>query len=75
MTEAGIPVTGKVVEDDGEVLGVVTALLNPDAIEYVARDEIVERVPSQLSPMPSGLLVTLKESEILDLLAFLQGDR
>jgi len=75
VTEAGIPVTGKVVEDDGEVLGVVTALLNPDAIEYVARDEIVERVPSQLSPMPSGLLVTLKESEILDLLAFLQGDR
>lgn len=75
VTEDGIPVTGKVVEDDGEFLGVVSALLNPDDVEYVAKDEIVERVPSQLSPMPSGLLVTLKEAEILDLLAFLQGER
>ena len=75
VTEDGVGVTGKVVEDDGEFLHVVTALLNPDDVELVAKDEVAERVPSRLSPMPSGLLVTLSEAEILDLLAFLQGER
>ena len=58
-------------EADGEV-HVLPVLLQPDEVEVLYADEIEERTPMKLSPMPTGLLVTLTEEEILDLLSFLQ---
>ena len=74
-TSDGIPIVGRVVGDDGEYLSIQTSLQDPESIEFLAKEEIEERVPSELSPMPTGLLVTLQRDEILDLLAFLEGPR
>ena len=43
----------------------------------VRRSEILSIEPSKVSPMPEGLLNSLKEEEILDLIAYLlsRGDR
>ena len=72
-TEDGVPVIGRVLEDDGENLHIVTALLNADDITILPKDEIVARHETRRSLMPSGLLVTLTAEEVLDLLRFLQS--
>jgi hypothetical protein len=46
-----------------------------DDLTVVDKHAVVDRWDTQLSPMPSGLLVTLTEEEILDLLAFLKEKR
>lgn len=49
-------------------------LLQPDAVRVtIAKEDIDERVPSTLSPMPSGLVKT--EQELRDLLAYLFSER
>ena len=50
---------------------------NPGAMANVRRSEILSIEPSKVSPMPEGLLNSLKEEEILDLIAYLlsRGDR
>jgi putative heme-binding domain-containing protein len=58
--------------------GSITLQANPLAPEdtvVLERSDIVDRSTSPLSPMPSGLLVTLSEEEILDLLRFVRNDR
>jgi hypothetical protein len=52
-------------------------MLNPNGIANVKRNDIDTMKPSKLSMMPTGLLDTLKEDEILDLMAYLlsRGDR
>ena len=63
---------GRIIEDDGDDLHIVTALLNPEEITLIAKDEIEEQVVLAQSPMPTGLLVTLDREEVLDLLCFVQ---
>lgn len=74
VTDDGVPVTGRVVEEGQESLQVVTALLAPEQITIVDKLDIKERITSPLSPMPSGLLSTFTEEEILDLLSFLEEE-
>jgi hypothetical protein len=54
-----------------------TDMLNPNGQVTVSRKNIDLMKPSKLSMMPAGLLDTLKEEEILDLMAYLlsRGDR
>ena len=54
-----------------------TDMLNPNAITQVDRNNIDSLKNSKLSMMPTGLFDTLKENEVLDLMAFLlsRGDR
>jgi putative heme-binding domain-containing protein len=66
-------VSGRLLSDDGEHLSVLPNLLEPDTVVTVPKDEIVETYDTALSPMPSGLLVTFDEEEILDLVSFLQS--
>ena len=68
----GTFMVGRVLEDDGQDLHVLETLLLPDEVTLIAKDEIVSQYDTKLSPMPSGLLVTLTVEEILDLLYFLQ---
>ena len=47
---------------------------HPHRLEVVPAPRIRSRTPQTLSPMPEGLLVTLSQEEILDLLAYLKSD-
>ena len=71
--KSGRVVTGRVVPGDYRLphLEVVTDLLVPDATIRIEKSDIVHRTAARVSAMPTGLLNTLREDEILDLLAFL----
>ena len=62
-----------IVKEDGAAVHVVTNLLQPNDVKVLAKDGIAARKPSELSPMPTGMLVTLQKDEILDLVAFLES--
>lgn len=69
-------VTGRIINLHGDTYHVNTDMLNPAGTVNVRRSEIEEMQPSAVSMMPAGLLDTLHEDEVLDLLAFLlsRGD-
>lgn len=75
----GRVVTGRIINLSGDGMTVNTDMLNPgrEGSESVRQSEIEEMQPSKTSMMPQGLLDTMNESEVLDLLAFLlsRGDR
>ena len=77
VTADGREITGRIVNLKGNVMMINTNMLDPNALEPVDRTRIEEQHPAKLSMMPTGLLNTLKEDEILDLLAYLlsRGDR
>jgi hypothetical protein len=62
-----------VVKEDAAAVHVVTNLLLPNEVRVLGKAKIAARKPSELSPMPTGLLVTLQREEILDLLAFVES--
>jgi putative heme-binding domain-containing protein len=77
VTRAGKVVVGRIVNLNGSKFQVNTDMADPNALTEVDRDEIEEMQPSKVSMMPQGLLDTLHEDEVLDLLAYLlsRGDR
>jgi putative heme-binding domain-containing protein len=62
--------TGTLVDEDDRVLVLSPNALAPELVRVEKRN-IEERQLSPTSPMPAGLLRTLNEEEILDLLAYL----
>lgn len=76
ITDDGKIVTGRIVNLAGDTYRINTNMLDPDALAIVDRKNIVEMVKSDISMMPQGLLNTLSEEEILDLMAYLlsRGD-
>ncbi|OYW20361.1 MAG: hypothetical protein B7Z55_07430 [Planctomycetales bacterium 12-60-4] len=77
LTEDGVSVTGRIVNLNGDTMKISTNMLNPDEQVTIDRRKIEEMFPSKTSMMPNGLLNTLKEDEILDLVAYAlsRGDR
>jgi putative heme-binding domain-containing protein len=77
VTADGKVVTGRVVNFHDNEVQVNTNMLDPNAIEKIDRRDIEEMSAAETSMMPSGLLNTLNEEELLDLMAFLlsRGDR
>jgi putative heme-binding domain-containing protein len=77
VTTDGRVITGRIINLSGDSLRINTNMLDPGAVEGVDRKTIEEQFPSKLSMMPTGLLNTLHEDEMLDLLAYLlsRGDR
>jgi len=77
LTTDGRVVTGRVVNLAGNVIKVNTNMLDPTAVTDVDHRLVEEIQPSPVSMMPAGLLNTLNEEEVLDLLAYLlsRGDR
>jgi putative heme-binding domain-containing protein len=73
----GRVVTGRIVNYFGDTMMVMTNMLEPNALVNVDAKKVEEQERSKVSMMPKGLLDTLKEDEILDLLAYLlsRGDR
>jgi putative heme-binding domain-containing protein len=74
---SGQTVSGLVVEETPEVLKLVENPLISAQPRVIKKSEIDERVVSQVSIMPKGLLDKLTREEILDLIAFVsaRGDK
>jgi putative heme-binding domain-containing protein len=66
-------VTGRVANLNGNNLMVSTNMLDPANFTNVSRKKIVEMKASKVSMMPTGLLDTLNQDEVLDLLAYLKS--
>jgi putative heme-binding domain-containing protein len=70
VTDDGKVVTGRIVNLNGDTMKINTNMLNPDEQATIDRRKIEEMFPAKTSMMPAGLLNTLDEPEILDLLAY-----
>jgi putative heme-binding domain-containing protein len=70
-------VIGRIVNLNNDDVMVNTDMLNPGATVTVNRKLIESMRPSKVSMMPTGLLDTFKEDEVLDLMAYVlsRGDR
>lgn len=77
VTEDGVSVTGRIVNLNGDTMKISTNMLNPDEQTTIDRRKIEEMFTAKTSMMPTGLLNTLQEDEILDLVAYAlsRGDR
>jgi hypothetical protein len=65
------------VKRDGETIQLAENLAEPTKTITIKKADISRVTPSDVSPMPTGLLVMLTKDEILDLLAYIlsQGKR
>jgi len=68
----GESVVGRVMEETADKLVLRPNPLAPEQID-IKKSDITFRGPSKTSPMPEGLLNSLKKDEILDLLAYLES--
>jgi putative heme-binding domain-containing protein len=70
-------VTGRIMNLKEDEVWVNTDMLNPGGVTKVNRKLIESMKPSKLSMMPTALLDTFKEDEVLDLMAYIlsRGDR
>ena len=70
-------VTGRIVNLNADTVMVNTNMLEPGATTNIDRKLIESMKPSKNSMMPTGLMDTFKEDEVLDLMAYLlsRGDR
>lgn len=68
----GSTVMGSLESEDDERVVLKSNPLTPETIE-VGKSLIVERSVSEVSPMPQGLLNSLKAEQVLDLLAFIEA--
>ncbi len=66
-------VVGRVANLNGNNLMIATNMLDPGNFTNIKRENIVEMRASRVSMMPSGLLDTLNEEEVLELLAYLKS--
>ena len=73
VTASGQTIVGKVANLNGDKLMVITNMLDPGKLTDLPRSEIEEQSPSPVSMMPTALLDTFQEDEILDLLAYLKS--
>lgn len=64
-------VYGRIMNLNGDKLMLNTDMMNPDAVTSVDRKRIKSMDQSKTSMMPPGLLNTCKDTDILDLLAYL----
>jgi putative heme-binding domain-containing protein len=73
----GRVLTGRIVNYNGDNMMVMTNMLDPNGLVGVNKNRVESIVQSKVSMMPTGLLDTFTEDEILDLVAYLlsRGDR
>ncbi len=76
-TTDGKSVTGRIVNQGGGKIMVMTNMLDPNGLVNLDATKVDSVVKSKVSMMPKALLDTFKEDEILDLVAYLmsRGDR
>jgi putative heme-binding domain-containing protein len=73
----GDVVTGSVLDIVDKTIVVAPVMMNPQVTVEIAAADVKSEAPSELSPMPAGLLNELTREEIVALMAFLDagGDR
>ncbi|MFL2871537.1 MAG: DUF6797 domain-containing protein [Pirellulaceae bacterium] len=76
ITVDGETLTGLVMKKSDDALILLTNPLKPNELTELAMADIEELIPSKVSTMPKGLLMTFSRDEILDLMRFLhtQGE-
>jgi putative heme-binding domain-containing protein len=76
-TTDGRIITGRIANHNGDQMMVMPNMLDPGALVTVNARQVESVEKSKISPMPTGLLDTFKQDEILDLMAYLlsRGDR
>jgi putative heme-binding domain-containing protein len=62
---------GMIVKRDGDTIQLAENLSEPDKTVTIKKADISRVTPSDVSPMPTGLLVTLSKDEVLDLVAYI----
>jgi putative heme-binding domain-containing protein len=67
----GDPVMGRIMNMKGDDYWVNTDMMTPSTITNVNADDLESVEPSPISMMPPGLISTMSEDDILDLLAYL----
>jgi len=72
-TKSGEVVTGRVEREDDRVV-VIRPLSATEAAVTIPKTDIRRRASSQISNMPTGIVNTLSEAQVLDLLAYLITD-
>jgi len=77
QTVDGRAIAGRIVNLNQDSIMVMTNMLDPNAVQNIQRKDIELMGPASKSLMPDGLLDTLQDDEVLDLMAFLlsRGDR
>jgi putative heme-binding domain-containing protein len=75
-TDAGKVITGRVVNESGDKLIVVTDPEDSSKVVEIPKKSIDDSKPSTVSLMPEKLMHPLSDNEVLDLLAYLlsRGD-
>ena len=68
----GDTVAGRLIEENDQKVVLNTDPMRPNKEEFL-KSEILSRHPSKISPMPEGLVNSLTEDEIWDLVAYLQS--
>jgi len=69
----GESISGRIIDENAERLVVMPSPTAAEMLEEVRLADIATRIPSKLSPMPTGLLNSLTAEEILDLLAYIEA--
>ena len=69
----GDDVTGRLVDEQKDKLILVPNQLEPNKRIEVKKSDVKSRGFSKLSPMPEGLINTLSQEDMLDLLAFIES--
>lgn len=77
VTLDGKVINGRIINLAGDSYRIQTNMLDPGTLVGVDRKQIDVMMPSKTSMMPTGLLNTLNEDEVKDLMAYLlsRGDR
>ena len=68
-TSDGKTVTGRIINYHDDNMDVLTNMLDPNGLAHVSRKKVESIEKSKVSMMPENLLDTIKEDEILDLMA------
>jgi putative heme-binding domain-containing protein len=72
VLKSGNNVTGRIVDETDEKIAVQPNLLSSERV-IVNKQDVKDRVPSKISPMPEGLANLLTADEIFDLLAYIES--
>jgi putative heme-binding domain-containing protein len=67
----GSELNGRIMNIKGDTYWVNTDMMTPSTITFVHTDDLESITPSPISMMPPGLISTMKDDDILDLLAYL----
>ena len=71
----GKMVSGRVANLSNDTYMIQENMISPGKLTRINRKNIVDSVPSKVSPMPGGLLDSFTKEEILDLMAYLRSTK